>query len=205
MKSNGVCPWCLAVQVHYRCSIWGHRPNSFCVVRHEVRTDHLNDRELHCVVLHSNPWVVTSQGNSREFVAWSVCNRVQGGQTVTYGCFLGVPFFLVTPLPNRETQHVNIVLQCICQFFNRQIWKEIMLELNGKPSNVTTSLTDFPFQNLVFWNLFEFSAARITLKSIFPHPKSRPYQINSIKSCSSRSFVQHQTHIPIPFKISAMI
>jgi hypothetical protein len=29
-------------------------------------------------VLHSNPWVVASQGNSREFVSWSECNRVQG-------------------------------------------------------------------------------------------------------------------------------
>jgi hypothetical protein len=28
--------------------------------------------------------------------------------------------------------------------------------------SVTTSSTDFPFQNLVFWNLFEFSAAEIT-------------------------------------------
>jgi hypothetical protein len=27
---------------------------------------------------------------------------------------------------------------------------------------VTTSSTDFSFQNLVFWNLFEFSAAEIT-------------------------------------------
>jgi hypothetical protein len=31
---------------------------------------------------------------------------------------------------------------------------------------VTTSSTDFSFQNLFFWNLFEFSAAEITLKSI---------------------------------------
>jgi hypothetical protein len=28
--------------------------------------------------------------------------------------------------------------------------------------SVITSLTDFSFQNLVFWNLFEFSAAQIT-------------------------------------------
>jgi hypothetical protein len=39
---------------------------------------------------------------------------------------------------------------------------EIMLELNGKPSNATKFSTDFSFQNLVFWNLFEFSAAEIT-------------------------------------------
>jgi hypothetical protein len=46
--------------------------------------------------------------------------------------------------------------------------KEIMLELNGKPSNVTTFSTHFSFQNLVTWNLFEFSVAEITLKSISP-------------------------------------
>jgi rRNA maturation endonuclease Nob1 len=50
---------------------------------------------------------------------------------------------------------------CI-DFLNNQIWNEIMLELNGKPSSVTTFSTDFSFQNLVFWNLFEFSVAEIT-------------------------------------------
>jgi hypothetical protein len=53
-------------------------------------------------------------------------------------------------------------------FLNSQIWKEIMLELNGKASSVTTLSTDFSFQNLIFWNLFEFSAAKVTLKLIFP-------------------------------------
>jgi len=43
-----------------------------------------------------------------------------------------------------------------------------MIELNGKPSSVTMFSTDFSFQNLVFWNLFEFSMAEITLKSISP-------------------------------------
>ncbi len=37
-----------------------------------------------------------------------------------------------------------------------------------KPSSVTTFWTDFSFQNLGFWNLFEFSAVEITLKSISP-------------------------------------
>ncbi len=40
-----------------------------------------------------------------------------------------------------------------------------MLELNGtpsgKPSSVTMFSTDFSFQNLVFWNLFEFLSADI--------------------------------------------
>ncbi len=34
--------------------------------------------------------------------------------------------------------------------------------------SVTVSSTDFTFQNLVFWNLFEFSVAEITFKSISP-------------------------------------
>jgi hypothetical protein len=45
---------------------------------------------------------------------------------------------------------------------------EIMLELNGKPSSVTMSLTDFSFKNLVFKMLFEFSSIEITSKSISP-------------------------------------
>ncbi len=63
------------------------------------------------------------------------------------------------PLQNMQTQHVNIVLQVCINFLNSQTWKEIMLELNGKPSSVTTFSTDFFFQKLVFLNLFESSAA----------------------------------------------
>jgi hypothetical protein len=37
-----------------------------------------------------------------------------------------------------------------------------MLELNGKPSSVTTLATDFSFQNLGFLNLFEFLVVEIT-------------------------------------------
>jgi len=43
----------------------------------------------------------------------------------------------------------------------------------------------------------EFSAPEITLKiNISPVSESKSYQINSIKSYSSRSFHQHQRHIP---------
>ncbi len=59
---------------------------------------------------------------------------------------------------NMWTLFCNV---CI-DFLNSQIWKEIMLELNDKPSKVTTSSTDFSFQNLVFEILFVFSAAEIT-------------------------------------------
>jgi hypothetical protein len=85
------------------------------------------------------------------------------------------------------------------------LMKEIMLELNGKPSSVATFSTNFSFQNLVFWNLFEFLGAKSFLNEYLPHFESKSYQINSIKSYSSRSFQQHQKHIPILPKFSVMI
>ncbi len=70
----------------------------------------------------------------------------------------------VYPLQNSETQHVNIGLQCMYPFFEQPNMKgsHAWIELNGTPSSVTTFSTDFSFQNLIFWNLFEFSAAEIT-------------------------------------------
>jgi hypothetical protein len=41
-----------------------------------------------------------------------------------------------------------------------------MFELNGKLSSVIIFLTDFSFQNLVFWNLFEFSMKKINISQI---------------------------------------
>jgi hypothetical protein len=79
--------------------------------------------------------------------------------------------------------------------------------------SVTTSSTDFSFQkNLVFGNLFEYSASENYLEINISHiSESKSYQINSIKSCSSRSFQQHERHVPseeivpIPPKFSATI
>jgi hypothetical protein len=71
--------------------------------------------------------------------------------------------------------------------------------------SVTTSSTDFSFQNLVFFNLFEIQQQKSLKIQYLPHSESKSYQINSIKSCSLRSFQQHQRHIPIPLKFSAMI
>ncbi len=69
--------------------------------------------------------------------------------------------------------------------------------------SVTTSSTDFSFQNLGFWNLF---SSRNHLKfNISHHLNPKSYQINSIKSCSSIPFQQHQRHIPLPPKFSATI
>jgi hypothetical protein len=67
----------------------------------------------------------------------------------------------VNPLQNRKTQHVNIFCNVCIDFLNSRTLKEIVLELNGKPSSVTTFSTDFSLQNLVFWSLFDFSEAEI--------------------------------------------
>jgi hypothetical protein len=51
----------------------------------------------------------------------------------------------------------------------------------------------------IFGIYFEFSVAENSLKNQYlPPSKSKSYEINSIKSCSSGSFQQHQSHIPIP-------
>ncbi len=61
-------------------------------------------------------------------------------------------------------------------------------------SSVITSSTDFSFQKLIFQNLFEFFQGQKSLlkKQYLPHFDSKSYQINSIKSCSSKSFPWHQ-------------
>jgi hypothetical protein len=77
---------------------------------------------------------------------------------------------------NMWTLFCNV---CI-SFLNSQIWKEIMIELTGKPSSVITSSTDFSFQNLVFWNLFEFSAKKPLKNQYLPQSESKCYQINPL-------------------------
>jgi hypothetical protein len=47
---------------------------------------------------------------------------------------------------NMSTLFCNV---CI-DFLNSQIWKEIMLELNGKSSSVTTSSTEFSYKTWFF-------------------------------------------------------
>ncbi len=67
-----------------------------CVVRHEVCTLPLCDRKLHCVVLHSSPRAVASQGNSRQTVPLRGHFGSKVGHDRAPGSILGVPPFLVT-------------------------------------------------------------------------------------------------------------
>jgi hypothetical protein len=53
---------------------------------------------------------------------------------------------------------------------------EIMLELNGKASSVTTFSTDFSFQNLVFGEFIWIVSGRNHLKNQYlPHSESKSY------------------------------
>ncbi len=72
--------------------------------------------------------------------------------------------------------------------------------------SVTASSTYFSFQNLVFLGIYlNFQRQKSLKNQYLPHSESKSYQINSIKSCSPRSFHKHQRHIPIPLKFSATI
>jgi hypothetical protein len=73
----------------------------------------------------------------------------------------------------------------------------------GNSYNTCLLVWPVPLTQLIFPSKTWFFG--IYLKSLkiqyLPYSESKSYQINSIKSCSSRSF-QHQRHIPIPLKFS---
>jgi hypothetical protein len=110
----------------------------------------------------------------------------------------------VNPLQNRETSHVNIVLQCMYPFFEQPNMKYDRIEWYA--SKCYHVLNWFFLPKPEFWEFIWIFSGRNHLKINISHilnPKS--YQINSIKSYSSRSFQQDQRHIPIPPKFSATI
>jgi hypothetical protein len=63
----------------------------------------------------------------------------------------------------------------------------------------------FPSETWFFGIYLNFQQQKSLRNQYLPHSESKSYQINSIKSCSSRSFQQHRRHIPIPPKFSATI
>ncbi len=60
----------------------------------------------------------------------------------------------------------------------------------------------FPSKTWFFGIYLNFQGQKSLLNQYLPHSESKSYQINSIKSCLSRSFRHHQRHIPIPPKFS---
>jgi len=63
---------------------------------------------------------------------------------------------------------------------------------------VTTSSTVFSFRNWFFGIYLNFQRQKLLRNQYLSPSESKSYQINSIKSCSSRSFQQYQRHISIP-------
>ncbi len=83
-------------------------------------------------------------------------------------------------------------------------WKSClnwMVSLQMLPS----SQLIFPSKTWFFGIYLNFQQQKSLKNQCHPQSQSKSYQINSIKSCSSRSFQQHQRHIPIPPKFSGMI
>jgi hypothetical protein len=131
-------------------------------------------------------------------------------------CTLCPSLKLVWPVPLAQVwthyqigklQHVNIALQCyVLNFWTAKYESKSCL-------NWIVSLRVLPCAQLIFssktWffgTYLNFSVAEITSKiKYLPHSESKSYQINSIKSYSSRSFQEHQRHIPIPPKFSANV
>jgi len=63
----------------------------------------------------------------------------------------------------------------------------------------------FPSKTWFFEIYLNFQRQKSLKNPYLPHSESKSYKINSIKSCSSRSFQEHQRHIPIPLKNLATI
>ncbi len=78
------------------------------------------------------------------------------------------PFILLTQvklISQEKIQHTNYSRTLPGEFQNMQILNAHLANTSvacAVGPSVTMSSTDFSFQNLVFWNLFEFSAAEIT-------------------------------------------
>ncbi len=84
-------------------------------------------------------------------------------------------------------------------FFFSSTWPMLLAQVLPHPQLI------FPSKTWVFGIYFNFQQQKSLQNQDLPHSESKSYQINSIKSCSSRSFQQHQRHIPIPPKFSSMI
>jgi hypothetical protein len=104
-------------------------------------------------------------------------------------------------LGHNKWAHQNLWNFCIRDWANLHITN---VACAVGPS-VTTSSTDFSFQNFVFGIYLNFQWQKSLQKQYLLHSESKSYQINSIKSCSSRSFQQHQRPIPIPPQFSVTI
>jgi hypothetical protein len=79
------------------------------------------------------------------------------------------------------------------------VWLVLLAQVLPRPQLI------FPSKTWLFGIYLNFQWQNSLKNQYLPHSDPKSYQINSIKSCPSRSFQQHQRHIPIPPKFSAII
>ncbi len=84
-----------------------------------------------------------------------------------------------------------------CGFSQILVWPVLLAQVLPRPQ------LNFPSKTWFFGIYLNFQQLKSLKNQYLPHSESKSYQINSIKSCSSRSFQQNQRHIPIPPEISA--
>ncbi len=84
-------------------------------------------------------------------------------------------------------------------FYYRLVWPVALAQVLPRTQLI------FPSKTWFFGIYLNFQRQKSLQNQYLPHSESKSYQTNSIKSCSSRSFQQHQRHIPIPPKFSATI
>ncbi len=78
------------------------------------------------------------------------------------------------------------------------VWPVLLTQLLPQPQVI------FPSKTWFLGICLNFQRQKLFKNQYLSHSESKSYQINSIKSCSSRSFQQHPRHIPIPRKFSTM-
>ncbi len=81
-------------------------------------------------------------------------------------------------------------------FIDRLVWHVLLAQVLSCPQLV------FPSKTWLFGIYLNFQWQKSLKNQHLPHFESKSYQINSIKSCSSGPFQEHQRHIPILPKFS---
>jgi len=82
-------------------------------------------------------------------------------------------------------------------FIDRLEWLRPLPQVLPRPQLI------FPSKTWFLGIYLNFRQQKSLKNQYLPQSESKSYQINSIKSYSSRSFQQHPRHIPIPPKFSA--
>jgi hypothetical protein len=116
-------------------------------------------------------------------------------------CAIGPKCELITKWGNSTCEHCFVMYVSIfwTAKYERKSCLNWMVSLQALPR----SQLIFPSKTWFFGIYLNFQQQKSLKNQYLPHSESKSYQINSIKSCSSRSFQEDQRHIPIPPKFSA--